>query len=220
LQNSKMQLKEQILAKAAEGMSRFAPLIQPTFVDFSQLQGCTRCSLGCGRVHFVLPKKADVFVLAEAPTPSVDAALGEEPQKLLFEMEKSTEVLLSRLLQRLPQHIAVHRSYGLKCLPRKGLAIKERGLCARKVLALELEAVKPKLVFAFGNWARFALLESNLFSFSSNTELAFLIPSAATGPFGSLTTVVFPSVEELTTHPSWRAEVWEKVQTALGGLAT
>ena len=182
---------------------------------------CLRCPLSEGRqgvcVQEAVPVK--IFVLAEAPTPLAEAAffgksVGKDSKvehlsansplpansPLLFEGEGVSEGVLGRLISRLPG--PVHRSYALKCVPRKSVSLAERRTCAESHLLAELLAAKPHHLFVFGALAS-QEVQSLLPRINSCVELA------------SLNVMHFPSAEQLEAHSGWRAEVWALIQEKL-----
>jgi uracil-DNA glycosylase len=216
------QIEEQLLAQVAAGVEKFHPAwVKARFDGVSTDSGevkvvldatllrdtianCSACALSASRLGVcvsALLEPADVFVLAEAPTPLAESSIFESKSNL-FEGSGFPDALLGRLLARLPANLKVHRSYALKCVPRKNVSLSERNVCAEKTLVNELLCVQPKWIFVFGAMAESALRST-------------LDVSACEHLKSRISTHVFPSAEQLDAHVGWRAAVWAEIQNAI-----
>jgi uracil-DNA glycosylase len=192
-------------APASSGATQ--PLSPVAFLQ--EARNCDRCPLVLTRKRVVVSESiapSPIMVLADFPAPGdEDAAV----KSTLFEAPESAASVLARLLDRLELGDSVHRSFAIKCVPRKGISNESLPRCA-PLLAREIELVNPDIILAFGHRSLAALEQVAGTRFPQSQELGNL----GRAPIGGKERQIFslPSARELELFKEWRGPVWSFLQ--------
>lgn len=190
-------------------------------VELADVPACVRCDLASTRKRVVLARTFEArpfMALADFPEVHDEEALA------LFSQDTAASALLVRLFAKLGIDDQVHRSFALKCVPRKSVPNGALEACKPNMLA-EITAVDPDVIFCFG--VRSFLSLSSLASISlpsmSHSQASNKADSHS-GQGGLIEcgecpavhiagrdrrVFVFPAARDLAAFPEWRSGVWD-----------
>jgi len=181
------------------------PLRNPFIDDTTDgIARCSYCSLAENRKIVAVASehsKKRIMILSDFPGYEDENSIG-----VLFESPQSPHNILHRLIERLGCTANTHRSFALRCVPRR--IIPENGVsqCSRHTLT-EITAVDPDCIICCGYRALKTL---------PTTPPLVICDVPEFGVIGSLMiacrerkVMIIPPPRELEVYKEWRSQVWE-----------
>lgn len=216
--DAQKQIQEHMYSLLCDGVLRFPNVSmnskQKIHVDAnpistikSDMFSCQRCALAKSRVRVVASEdiqKKSFFILSDFPRK-------EDEQSDQVFASGSPSSVLSNLVQKLGISQQSYFSFGLKCVPDKGIPQQGMVLCATHHLSFELEQVDPRVIFCFGHRALFSLahLDPKLKEtalFENQGLITFYLKNKPIDLF------FLPSAGDLQSFPQWRTQVWKQLE--------
>ncbi len=231
----KAQIRDQLYAQATQGVQRFAKPGESTEGSVSiqsnqsinsdkikaqdtsiealnqAIKSCQNCPLSNQRqkVNFAeLPLDSTRYCLVVADFP--DALTESENQ--MFKGAGAFKVLDNLLTKLKLNENTSHRSFAIKCLPKKGIPNTTLSQCSFH-LRSEFEVLQPQIVLLFGVRAQESWKMANARKGEAQSIFA---PAPECGHWfnedlnGRPSRIfALPSARELEAFPEWRMPVWE-----------
>lgn len=237
----KAQIRDQLYAQATQGVQRFTRPGEATEVSVSiqsinsaeimaqntsiealnqAIKSCQNCPLSNQRqkVNFTeLPLDSKRYCLIVADFP--DALTESENQ--MFKGAGAFKVLDNLLTKLKLNETTSHRSFAIKCLPKKGIPNTTLSQCSFHLRA-EFEVLQPQIVLLFGVRAQESWRMANA---RKGEAQSTLVPAPECGHWfnedlnGRPSRIyTLPSARELEAFPEWRMPVWELLREVVDPL--
>lgn len=209
---------ESLHAKIASGARHFssptssekissADMISPPVTTIenqtSEIAACTLCYLAEQRKNVVVAaehRKKRIMLVSDFP-----GIEDENTTETLFSNANSSHNILHRLVERMGCGNQTHRSFAIRCVPRR--VIPENGVsqCNKHTLA-EIAAVDPDYIICCGHRATRGIIPNPNHSLNALPEVGVLRTVILSK---ERTVLVIPPPRELELHKEWRSQVWE-----------